>query len=233
MTHAATVKARARRPANARRYDTEFKIGDIKIGQRHRKDIGDIDDLAASIKEIGLLQPIGVSPGSVLVFGERRLRACRDVLGWRTIPARVVNLRSILEGEFAENCIRKDWTISERVAIVESLRTFRHGGDRRSDQARNCDDETLTVDGAAKLAGLGGKDGYCRAKLVVEQGVPELVETMDTGQVAVSVAAEVASLRTRDQKSLLSAHGDKPPLTFQQVRKYRRRCRIRVSSALT
>jgi hypothetical protein len=59
------------------------------------------------------LHPIGVSPDGQLVFGERRLLACRDLLGWTEIPARVVNLRSIVEGECHENGVRKDFTPSE------------------------------------------------------------------------------------------------------------------------
>ena len=68
----------------------EIKISDIKIGDRLRKDMGDLPSLAQSIQEIGLLQPIGVTPEIELVFGERRLRACRDILGWETIPARII-----------------------------------------------------------------------------------------------------------------------------------------------
>jgi ParB family chromosome partitioning protein len=48
--------------------------------------MGDLSALAASIAEVGLLQPIGVSADGELVFGERRLRACRDLLGWTEIP---------------------------------------------------------------------------------------------------------------------------------------------------
>ena len=36
-------------------------ISQIKIGDRHRKDLGDLDALAASIEK-GFLQPIGVTP---------------------------------------------------------------------------------------------------------------------------------------------------------------------------
>jgi ParB-like chromosome segregation protein Spo0J len=220
----ATTTRRAGRSAKTRRYATEVRIADISIGQRHRKDFGDLDALAASIEGVGLLQPIGVTPDHVLVFGERRLRACRDVLGWRTIPARVVNLRSILAGEVAENSVRKDWTISERVAIVESLRSFGHGGDRRSDQARTGDDEALTVDRAAKLVGLGGKDGYFRARAVVERGVAELVEAVERREVTVSVAAEVAALDPEEQRSLLAA---KREWTVKEVAAHRKRLRHR------
>ena len=62
-------------------------ISSIKIGQRHRHDLGDLAGLAASIEELGLLQPIGITGDNELVFGERRMRACRDVLGWEEIDA--------------------------------------------------------------------------------------------------------------------------------------------------
>ena len=68
----------------------ELNVNDIKIGNRHRKDMGDIEALAKSIEEVGLLQPIGITPDYELVFGERRLRAYRDILGRDTIPARIV-----------------------------------------------------------------------------------------------------------------------------------------------
>jgi hypothetical protein len=96
-------------------------ISEIKIGHRHRKDFGDLEGLAKSI-ESGLLQSIGVSPEMELIWGLRRLLACRDILGWRTIPARVVSFVSIAQGEFDENTLRKDFSPSERVAIIETLR---------------------------------------------------------------------------------------------------------------
>ena len=63
-------------------------ISSITIGNRHRCDMGDLRALANSISEVGLLHPIGVSPHAELVFGERRFRACRDLLSWTEIPAR-------------------------------------------------------------------------------------------------------------------------------------------------
>jgi ParB family chromosome partitioning protein len=51
-------------------------IANIRVGERHRKDMGDLDGLAASIAEFGgLLQPIVVRPDGTLIAGERRLRA--------------------------------------------------------------------------------------------------------------------------------------------------------------
>ena len=89
-------------------------ISSISIGDRHRRQMGDLQALANSIDEFGLLQPIGVSAAGQLVFGERRLRACRDILGWTDIPVRTVQIRSIVQGEIHENEVRANYTPSER-----------------------------------------------------------------------------------------------------------------------
>jgi hypothetical protein len=57
----------------------EIKIDSIMVGQRHRRDMGDLTTLAESIRQEGLLQPIGVTDKLELVFGERRLLAYRDI----------------------------------------------------------------------------------------------------------------------------------------------------------
>jgi ParB-like chromosome segregation protein Spo0J len=190
----------------------EIAITDIKITKSFRKDLGDIEALADNIDEVGLLQPIGVTPDNRLVFGKRRLRAYQ-MLGRKMIPARVIDLDNILLGKFAENFFRKDYTVSERVAIVEAMRSFNHGGDRRSKQVRKCDDENLTVDEAAKRAGLGGKDGYTRAKKVLTNGVPELVEAMDSGRLSLSAAATLAEAKPEEQTECLTKRLDEKKWT--------------------
>ena len=92
----------------------------VIIGERHRLDLGDLDALAASIKDTGLLHPIVVQRDGTLVAGERRLRAV-ELLGWRKIPVTVVDLDAVVRGEFAENTCRKDFTLSEAVAIKRAL----------------------------------------------------------------------------------------------------------------
>jgi len=95
-------------------------LDSIRIGERHRKDMGDLDALARSIAEVGLLHPVVVTPDGTLIAGERRLTACRQ-LGWAEIPVTVVDLDSVVRGEFAENSARKDFTLSESVAIKRAL----------------------------------------------------------------------------------------------------------------
>jgi hypothetical protein len=55
-----------------------------------------------------------------LIWGERRLRAAK-LLGWADIPVKIVNINSIARAEFAENTVRKDFTLSEAVAIKRAL----------------------------------------------------------------------------------------------------------------
>jgi N6-adenosine-specific RNA methylase IME4 len=184
-------------------------ISQIKIGLRHRKDFGDLEGLARSI-EHGLLQPIGVSPEMELIWGLRRLVATRDVLKRDVILSRIVPISSIAEGEFTENLLRKDYTVSERVALIETLRDYGHGGDRRSDQSRNCDVGRLTTKEASARVGFC-RDDYFRAKQVVEAAKedPErfahLVERMDcTGRIngayrQLTIARESEKIRQEPQ----------------------------------
>jgi ParB family transcriptional regulator, chromosome partitioning protein len=53
------------------------RISAITIGVRHRRDLGDIEGLAASIAEVGLLTPITVDENGRMLAGARRLAACK------------------------------------------------------------------------------------------------------------------------------------------------------------
>ena len=189
-------------------------IIDVRIEQiitegRFRKDFGDIPALAKSIEEIGLLQPIGIDSGYRLVFGERRLRAFLR-LGRAAIPARFVNLESLLKGEYAENELRKDFTPSERVEIGRALEgeLGQRKGQRTDLQRPENFPEVNkgdTRDLAAKAAGFGNGKTYKQAKAVVDSGSPELIEAMDAGRASVSAAAVVASLPKEEQAAVVAA----------------------------
>jgi ParB family chromosome partitioning protein len=68
-------------------------LANIRVGKRHRHDMGDIESLAASIEDIGLLHPITVDEDGRLLAGARRLAACKQ-LDWKEIPVNVVKGRS-------------------------------------------------------------------------------------------------------------------------------------------
>jgi ParB-like chromosome segregation protein Spo0J len=99
---------------------TTMPIADIKVGTRHRKDMGDIAALARNISEIGLLHPIVVTPDGTLIVGGRRLAAYKQ-LGRTDIPVTVVDIAEIARGELAENFHRKDFLPTEIDAIRRAL----------------------------------------------------------------------------------------------------------------
>lgn len=179
-------------------------ISDIIIGERHRRDMGDLSTLAESIRVQGLLQPIGITTENELVFGERRLRAVSEVLGWTEIDVRVVNVTSIVEGEHDENELREAFKPSEKVAIgraVEAKMAERRGRDNPVNIPEFKGVETREI--AAQKAGFGSETAYRQAKLVVDEGVPELVEKMDAG-LPVSAAAVIAKQDHDTQRRLVA-----------------------------
>jgi ParB-like chromosome segregation protein Spo0J len=101
---------------------TTMPVNAITIGKRHRKDYGDLAGLAASINDTGLVTPITVQPGGLLIAGERRLRAWQmSRFAGQDIPVYVMDLEDVLSGEYAENAERKDFTPSEAVNIMRAL----------------------------------------------------------------------------------------------------------------
>lgn len=92
---------------------------------RSRFDDESLAELAASIKEVGVLQPVVVTPGDegyVLVAGERRWRAARRA-GIKTIPAVVRGAvgDSTLVEALVENVQRQDLTPLEEAHAYRQL----------------------------------------------------------------------------------------------------------------
>jgi site-specific DNA-methyltransferase (adenine-specific) len=163
-------------------------IATIKIGQRHRRDMGDIEGLAASIADVGLLHPVVVTPNGRLIAGERRIQAFRK-LGRKQIPATVVDLDRIVRGEYAENFFRKAFAPSEIVAITEALEPVErakakekqrdagrvNGRGQVTGSSRKLSRAPTALDHVAKVVGKDRKT-ITKAKAVVEaaKAAPEL-----------------------------------------------------------
>ena len=67
----------------------KMKIKDITLKNLVRKDLGDLQSLADSIKRFGLLQAVGITSTNELVFGRRRLEA-HKLLGLEDIEVRII-----------------------------------------------------------------------------------------------------------------------------------------------
>ena len=107
----------------------QIQIEDIKIPDRVRKDVGNIDSLAESLKRSGQITPISVTHDMTLVAGFRRVTAAKR-LDWKTIEANIVEGAAdearLLEIELEENVYRKDFTPEELLAGYKRLEKLRH-----------------------------------------------------------------------------------------------------------
>ena len=133
--------------------EKSIPLSQIKVGKRARKDVGDIKALASNMDAVGLLQAIAVTDDKKLICGYRRLNAAKQ-LKWKTIDCRVVNIKSMLEAEEAENEFRKSLTLSEKTALAKRLqeeaqKQHPHGGSRKKQVRQN---GALEKDGKPKRA---------------------------------------------------------------------------------
>ena len=92
---------------------------------RKKFDKTSIEELAATIKEFGLLQPILVMPDGdnfVVISGERRLRACRS-LKLKSVPCLVKELdqKENLEVSLIENIQREQLDPIEEANVYKNL----------------------------------------------------------------------------------------------------------------
>ncbi len=104
-----------------------MNIKDIIVGKRHRINLGDIEVLKQSISELGLIHPIVIKKGTnELVAGFRRLNALKE-LGITELAEgthiNFIDIESIIRGEHDENICREEFTISEKVAIFEAMKS--------------------------------------------------------------------------------------------------------------
>jgi ParB family chromosome partitioning protein len=104
--------------------DAFVSIEAIKVAGRHRKDLGDLRELALSIQDVDLLNPITLTRDGRLVAGQRRLEACR-LLGWSQVPVRFVDslddAAKLLRAERDENLCRQEMRPSELGSLGAAL----------------------------------------------------------------------------------------------------------------
>jgi ParB-like chromosome segregation protein Spo0J len=168
-------------------------IKDIHIGQRCRKDMGDIAALAQSIEQVGLIQPVILTTGHRLIAGHRRIEAYK-LLGRSRVPAiilrGVVDALTALKAERDENTCRKPLAPSEAVSLgraieqlvaKEARRRQQEGGQkggkesgktRRGEKREACGNlpqasQARTRDKVAESVGMSART-YEKAKAVVE-----------------------------------------------------------------
>jgi N6-adenosine-specific RNA methylase IME4 len=148
-----------------------LKVADIIVEDRHRRDMGNIPELAASIVEHGLLHPVVVTPDGRLIAGERRLLAFRH-LGREDVPVTVIDIERLVEGEYAENTFRKDFMPSEIVSIRRALEPIER---ELAKQRQRGQGNSLKGQALDKIAHVVGRDRktIMKATAIVEAAEAE------------------------------------------------------------
>src|SRR5512138_3720481 len=148
---------------------------------REKFDIEELENLAASIREHGVIQPLIVSPGKngiyILIAGERRLQASRKA-GLKTVPVviRHASDQQLLELALIENVQREDLNpIEEAEAYQHLAKEFRMSHEtiaQRVGKSRVAVTNTLRLldaSAAVKQALVDGRitEGHARALLAL------------------------------------------------------------------
>lgn len=108
---------------------SEIKLINTSLIDPHpdnpRKNIGDVTDLADSIRANGLLTPLSVVPNGSryrVIAGHRRLAACKQA-GIGAVPCFVLDLDPLqqLEAMVTENCQREQLTVLEEADAIQGM----------------------------------------------------------------------------------------------------------------
>lgn len=143
-----------------------------------RRDLGDLADLALSIQEHGLIQPIVVEGVSAerfrILAGERRFAACRN-LGWASLPCivRTVEEQSRLALQIIENIHRKALDpIEEAKALRRLMEEFNLSqGEvgRRIGRSKSAVNQSLRIlDLPAEMLGEAQANGPATKSVLLE-----------------------------------------------------------------
>ncbi|NWG05326.1 MAG: ParB/RepB/Spo0J family partition protein [Chloroflexi bacterium] len=156
---------------------------------REKFDIEELENLAASIREHGVIQPLIVSPGKngiyILIAGERRLQASRKA-GLKTVPVviRHATDQQLLELALIENVQRADLNpIEEAEAYQHLAREFKMSHEtiaQRVGKSRVAVTNTLRLldaSAAVKQALVDGRitEGHARAMLSLSAKAQEVL----------------------------------------------------------
>ena len=136
-------------------------VDSIRIGERVRQDLGDIDELVESIRQTGgPLQPITISPDGWLICGLRRLEAVKR-LGMTVIDVWVrTGITTQLErllAEYHENTMRKPLTLVEAGQRFRELLAITKEDAQRRQLATRFGAEPDESVGAGKLPAPTGR----------------------------------------------------------------------------
>jgi len=129
----------------------------IDRASRQRKEVGDVSELADSIRRLGLIHPIVVDRRLFLIAGERRLEAHR-LLGLDSIAVQWADDLSPSDRraiELEENVKRKDISWQEQSLAIREYHEFRRAADPSWSERQTGDALGYAPNSISKFLGVG------------------------------------------------------------------------------
>ena len=160
----------------------------------------EFDALKADIAANGLREPVWLHSDGRIIDGRNRYRACRD-LGVEPMYRTWDGGGSLVSFVVSLNLHRRHLTESQRAMIAAKLATM---GEGRPEKTGSID--LVSQSQAATLLNVS-VPSVKRARVVYTNGEPDLVDAVERGDVAVSAAAEVATLPVEWQRVIVT-NGD-------------------------
>jgi len=167
------------------------------------KDDAEMDQLVFSILTQGLLTPISVRPienGEYeVISGHRRLHACKKA-GVETVPALIYSLdRDAATIAMVDSNLHREKILPSEKAFAYKLKrdAMKHQG-KTSPQVG---EKLLTVE----KIGLNGGDSKNQVLRYIRltELIPEILQMVDDGKIALTPAVELSYLRKQEQRDLL------------------------------
>ncbi len=206
-------------------------IEKVKVGDRIRKDMGDLKELSDDIAKNGLINPPVVTPDFELIAGERRLQAMKE-LGYKQIEVRVMKVEDVehkLNLEINENENRKDFNKSERIEYARQLERIERVKASQREKAgvainpSQNSDRGRTDDIVAEKLGIGSRDTYRKEKYIADNADPETLEQWNKEEISTHKAyTKVKELEKQLKETEDELKAAKAGLEFKdgQIEKY-------------
>ena len=197
VTEETPQQATFKTPLATATVETDLDITTIHPSRdNHRKTFNDasLQELAESIREVGVLQAIAVRPrtegGYEIIYGERRYRASL-LAGAKTIKAAVYN--NVTDDE-AEDMSLSENLQREQVRPTEEAKAF-----KRLLEKGRYDMYSLT-------ARFGRSEKYIYTRLKLNELYAPIGELLDNETITVSVAEEISTYEPNIQKDVYEKH---------------------------
>lgn len=197
VTEEAPQQSTFKTPLATATAETDLDITTVHpSADNHRKTFNDasLQELAESIREVGVLQAIAVRPhtarGYEIIYGERRYRASL-LAGAKTIKATIYN--NITDDE-AEDMSLSENLQREEVHPTEEAKAFK----RLLEKGR--------YDMYSLVSRFGRSEKYIYTRLKLNELYQPIGELLDNETITISVAEEISTYEPNIQKDVYEKH---------------------------